>query len=134
MAQTKVPTLSTAVLADRPATQLELARAEAALGAARSFLYDSVEDLWRTLNAGREPTPRQVALYRIAAANAAETGASVARSAHVHAGGSSIYATSSLQRHMRDAEAITHHFTVAPHVWEDAGGVLLGRQPSAPLF
>jgi len=35
---------------------------------------------------------------------------------------------------MRDAEAITHHFTVAPYVWEDAGRVFLGRQPSAPIF
>jgi indole-3-acetate monooxygenase len=58
----------------------------------------------------------------------------VTRTAHVLAGGSSIYSSSSLQRHMRDAEAITHHFTVAPHVWEDAGRVFLGRQPTAPLF
>jgi alkylation response protein AidB-like acyl-CoA dehydrogenase len=134
LSQTKVPTLSTAVLADKPVTQIDLAQAEAALGAARAFLYESVEDLWRTVSAGQEPTLRQRALNRIAAAHAAETGASVTRTAHVLAGGSSIYTTSSLQRHMRDTEAITHHFTVAPHVWEDAGRVFLGRQPTAPVF
>jgi hypothetical protein len=52
----------------------------------------------------------------------------------VLAGGSAIYAASSLQRHTRDAEAITHHFTVAPYVWEDAGRVFLGRAPTAPMF
>jgi alkylation response protein AidB-like acyl-CoA dehydrogenase len=52
----------------------------------------------------------------------------------VLAGGSSIYRASSLQRHMRDAEAITHHFTVSPHVWEDAGRVLLGSPPAAPMI
>jgi hypothetical protein len=35
---------------------------------------------------------------------------------------------------MRDAEAIAHHFTVAPYVWEDAGRVFMGRQPTAPMF
>ena len=134
LAQKKIPTLSTVVLADKPAAQLEVARAEAALASARAFLHSSVEDLWQTAKAGRSPTPRQLAMNRVASSNAANTGASVARRAHVMAGGSSIYADSSLQRHMRDAEAITHHFTVAPHVWEDAGRVFLGRQPTAPIF
>jgi hypothetical protein len=58
----------------------------------------------------------------------------VTRTVNTLAGGSSIYVSSSLQRHARDAEALTHHFTVAPHVWEEAGRVLLGRQPRAPVF
>jgi alkylation response protein AidB-like acyl-CoA dehydrogenase len=58
----------------------------------------------------------------------------VARTANTLAGGSSIYSSSSLQRHARDAEAVTHHFTVAQHTWEEAGRVLLGRQPTIPVF
>jgi alkylation response protein AidB-like acyl-CoA dehydrogenase len=73
-------------------------------------------------------------MNRIAACNAADAGADVTRTAHVLAGGGSIYRSSSLQRHMRDAEAVTHHFTVAPHVWEDAGRIFLGRQPVTPVF
>jgi len=134
LAQTKTPTLSRAVLADRPVAQIDLARAEARLAAARAFLYETVDDLWQTASEGSQPTPRQLTMNRIAAANAAETGAAVARTANVLAGGSSIYTRSSLQRHMRDAEAITHHFTVAPHVWEDAGRVLLGREPASVVF
>ena len=49
-------------------------------------------------------------------------------------GGSAIYTSSSLQRHARDAEAVTHHFTVAPHTWEESGRVLLGREPIAAIF
>jgi alkylation response protein AidB-like acyl-CoA dehydrogenase len=63
-----------------------------------------------------------------------ETAASVAKTANTLAGGSSIYTRSPLQRHARDADAITHHFTAAPHVWEEAGRVLLGRQPSIGVF
>jgi indole-3-acetate monooxygenase len=134
LAQTKKPTFSMAVLADRPAAQLELARAEAALAAARSALYESVEDLWRTVTANAQPTPRQIAINRIACVHAAEVGAAITRTASVLAGGASIFKTASFQRHMRDAEAISHHFTVAPHVLEDAGRVLLGRAPTAPMF
>jgi alkylation response protein AidB-like acyl-CoA dehydrogenase len=134
IAQTKVPTFSKLVLADKPVTQIDLSRAEAALAAARAFLYESVADLWQTASAGRQPTERQRAMNRIACNHAAETGAAVARTAHHLAGGSAIYSHSPLQRAMRDAETITHHFTVAPHVWEDAGRVFLGRQPTAPFF
>ncbi|MGH7503395.1 MAG: acyl-CoA dehydrogenase family protein [Longimicrobiales bacterium] len=134
LAQTKVPSLYNAVLADKAIAHVELARAEAALGGARSFLHDTVEDMWRTVSAGDAPTRRQLALGRIAANHAVETAATVTRTVNTLAGGSSIYATSSLQRHARDAEAITHHFTVVPHIWEDAGRVLLGRQPIVPVF
>jgi alkylation response protein AidB-like acyl-CoA dehydrogenase len=122
------------VLADRPVAQVELARAEAALGAARSFLYDTIGDMWQSVSAGRAVTSRQLAFGRLATMNAAETAATVTRTANTMAGGSSIYSKSSLQRHARDAEAVTHHFTVAPHVWEEAGRVLLGRQPNTPAF
>ncbi len=134
LAQEKVPTLSTAPLADRPAAQLAVARAEAQLAAARAGLRASVDDLWDTVRSGRAPTPRQLAVNRAAANQAAETGAEITRMANRMAGGSSIYVSSSLQRHMRDADAVTHHFTVAPHVWEDAGRVFLGRAPVAPVF
>ena len=134
LAQTKVPTLYKTVLADRPVAQVELARAEAALGSARAFLYETVEDMWQTVSAGNTPTARQLALGRIACNHAAETGAKVAHTANTLAGGSAIYTKSSIQRHARDAEAVTHHFTVSPHVWEEAGRVLLGRTPNTPTF
>ena len=134
LAQTKAPAMSAAVLADKPVAQIEIARAEAALQAARAFLYDAVNDVWESLARGDAFTMRQEALLRAAATNAVEMAARVTATINTLGGSSSIYSTSSLQRHMRDAEAVTHHFTVAPHVWEDAGRVLLGRSPTMPIF
>jgi alkylation response protein AidB-like acyl-CoA dehydrogenase len=130
----KVPSLYTQVLADKPVAQVELARAEAALAGARAFLYDTAGAMWQSVLAGRTPPMRELALARAAVTHAAETAAAVTRTANTLAGGSAIYSTSSLQRHVRDAEAITHHFTVAPHVWEECGRVLLGREPTVPMF
>ena len=134
LAQSKVPTLYQQPLADKAVAQIEIARAEAALGGARAFLFETVEAMWETVLTGRPPSPRQVALLRIAAVRGAEISAEITRTANVLAGGSAIYSSSAMQRHARDAEALTHHFSVAPHSWEEAGRVLLGRDPIAPIF
>jgi alkylation response protein AidB-like acyl-CoA dehydrogenase len=133
-AQRRVPTFTMAPLADQPTAQIELARAEAKLSSARLLLREAIADLWRVVSTGDHPAPRQLAFARMAALNAAEVGASVTRTASLLGGGSAIYSSSSLQRHMRDAEAITHHFSVAQGVWEDVGRVLMGRKPNAPMF
>jgi indole-3-acetate monooxygenase len=134
LAQTKVPNMSMVTLAQRPVGQIEIARAEGELGAARSFLYDTVDDVWQTVVSGDQPTMRQRALCRIASTQATEVSARVARTASTLAGSTSVYNTSSLQRHARDADVITHHFSQSQHVWEDAGRALLGLEPLAPLF
>ena len=134
LAETKIPTMYTRPLAERATAQIDLARAEAHWGGARAFLYEIVEELWQTVREGRSPSKRQLALARAAMTNATDTAAAVTRMASILGGGEAIYATSSLQRHARDAEAITHHFTVAPHTWEQAGRVLLGRDPVVFVF
>ena len=90
LAQSKTPSLYTQVLADKAVAQVELARCEAALGAARSFLYETVDDMWQTVSSGRTPTKRQLALGRIAAIHGVETGAVVTRTANTLGGGSSL--------------------------------------------
>ena len=134
LAPSKTPALSMVRLSEKPLAQAEIARAEGALGAARAFLYETVGDAWRTLCDGQKPSLRQLALIRIACNQATETASKVAHTASTLAGGSSVYNSSPLQRHARDADVITHHMTQAPHVWEDAGRALMGLQPLAPIF
>ncbi|MGE0703894.1 MAG: acyl-CoA dehydrogenase family protein [Vicinamibacterales bacterium] len=134
LVQAKKPSLYEEPIAERPMTQIDLARAEGALGSARAFLLDQVGALWQTVSAGHAPASRQIALARIASTQAVETAATVTRTASTLGGGTSLFLTSALQQRARDAEALTHHFTVAPHTWEQAGRVLLGRQPGVPAF
>jgi alkylation response protein AidB-like acyl-CoA dehydrogenase len=134
VAQTKTPTLHMVVLAETPAAQADIAKAEASLAAARAFLYEMGGEIWEAACAGRPVSERTHALARLAGIHAAETAAKVAQTANRLGGGSSIYTSSALQRYARDAEAVTHHFTVAPQTWEQAGRVLLGRKPTLPIF
>jgi alkylation response protein AidB-like acyl-CoA dehydrogenase len=134
LAETRLPTFSTSPLADLSYAQVEIARAEAALGGARALLCESVAAAWRAAKSGVEATPREVAMLRVAGTNACEIAANVARAAGVLGGGNAIRTSSSLQRHVRDADALAHHFSVAPSVWADAGRVFCGRKPLAPMF
>src|SRR5439155_22703177 len=106
----KVGQGSTRTLAERAPTQLTVARAQAALGAARALYYEAIEDAWRAAQAD-EPVP--VALrteLRLAATHAVRTSADVARSMYDLGGGTAIYDDSPLQRRFRDAHTATAHF------------------------
>jgi alkylation response protein AidB-like acyl-CoA dehydrogenase len=133
-APTRVPALSMVPLGEKAVFQAEIARLEAQLGSARSFLYDTLDDLWETVASRQEPTRRQRALLRAACNNATEAVSHVTQRVNTLAGGSSVYNQSSIQRHARDAETITHHMTQSPYVWEDAGRMLMGLDPLAPIF
>ena len=134
VAGSRAPTLYMEPMAARAAAQVELARAEAALGGAWAFLHAAVDEVWRAVEGGGAPSARQIALARAACTQAVETAAAVTRTANTLAGGGALYAGSEIQRHARDAEAMTHHFAVAPFTWEQVGRVLLGAEPGVPAF
>jgi alkylation response protein AidB-like acyl-CoA dehydrogenase len=128
LAGAKTPTGSTRTLAERPATQAEVARAEARLRSARALLYETVEEAWASaVDSGEVSVDRRGAL-RMASTHAAATGAEVAAAAYSLGGGTAVYEPSgSLARRFRDANVATHHMLVAPATWELAGRLLLGQ-------
>jgi alkylation response protein AidB-like acyl-CoA dehydrogenase len=127
LAGAKTPTGSTRTLGQRATTQAEVARAEASLRGARAFLYETVEEAWQGATESGEVSVAQRAGLRLAATNAASTGAAVAETAYRLGGGSAIYDESPLQRRFRDAHVVTQHMLVAPPTWELTGRLLLGQ-------
>ncbi len=131
LAGAKVPTLSTRKLAERAATQQGVARAEAAVRAARAHLFDATERAWDAARAGGEiPVDLRVAL-RLAATHAVEASAGAVDAAYSLGGGSAIYDTNPLGRRFRDVHAATQHMLVAPSTWELTGRALLGLELDA---
>jgi alkylation response protein AidB-like acyl-CoA dehydrogenase len=86
------------------------------------------------VSSGQEPSRRQRAIVRAASNHATEAVVAVTQTVSTLAGASSVYNTSALQRHARDAEVLSHHMTQSPHVWEDAGRMLMGFDHLAPIF
>jgi len=125
LAAAKVPALSQRRLAERSAIQMEVARAEAMLQAARAYLFERVASATAAAAHADIATGERAAL-RLAASHATASAASVVDRMYEAAGGTAIYATSPLQRCFRDVHAVTQHVMVAPTAWELAGRVLLG--------
>jgi indole-3-acetate monooxygenase len=126
LATKKTPMMSSQSLAERSSTQAEVARARASLLAARAFMFDEVGKAWERAAGGHDFDLDQRVRLRLAAVHATRTAADVVDAMYDLGGGTSIYATSPLQRQFRDVHAVTQHIVVAPATYELAGRVLLG--------
>ena len=131
LAVEKTPALGRRRLAERSATQSRVAEAEAALGGARAYLREAIDEAFASAEAGGAIPLALRSRLRIAATGAARAAAHVATSMYELGGGSSIYRASALQRCLRDAHVVTQHAMVAEGTLELAGRVLLGLDTDA---
>jgi len=126
LAGSKKPQGSTRSLAERAATQAEIAGAEARLAAAWSLMLDATDDTFQGALAGRPSTVGQRRRIRLAATHATQTAAEVAASMFRTAGGAAVYRISPIQRCFRDTAVAAQHAMVAPRTMETAGRLRMG--------
>ena len=134
IAQGKKPQYSSKTLAQSGFTQVEVARAEGKLRAARAFLLDELGSAWESALAGHDVSVAARTGIRLAATHAASIGAEVADAAFTLAGGTAVYDTSLLGRCMRDAHIVTQHIQTAPKLNETIGKLLLGVDVDTSMF
>jgi alkylation response protein AidB-like acyl-CoA dehydrogenase len=116
-------------LGDRVYVQLEVARIEAELRAARSWFYEAIDDVWRVLVAGGKPEDHQVSMLRLSATHAARVGADVARRAQMLSGMTGVYESSPLAQQVRDAQMVTQHAFMGDITYQNAGAMRFGLSP-----
>jgi indole-3-acetate monooxygenase len=114
--------------------QETIAWAEAHLGAARAFVYSTLEDLWATLSQGDKPTVRQRANYRLMITYSHQAAKHLISKLYDLAATSSIFRTSRLERDMRDIITACQHRVVHLKMYRPAGRLLLGLDPEEPFF
>jgi alkylation response protein AidB-like acyl-CoA dehydrogenase len=122
------------LLKNLPRVRLAVARAESALGAARAYVYESVEQLWKELEergAASPETRRNAGLARI---HAHRMACDVARLAFETAGPPAVYASSPLDRLLRDAMTINQHLLFNDGVLEELGAMAFGDEVSTRFF
>jgi indole-3-acetate monooxygenase len=134
LAQGKKPQFSSRTLAQSGFTQVELARADAELRAARAFLHDELALAWASASAGGVVSLVARTGIRQAAVHAATTSARVADTAFTLAGGTAVYDTSLLGRCLRDAHVVTQHIQTAPKLNETIGKLILGIDVDTSMF
>jgi alkylation response protein AidB-like acyl-CoA dehydrogenase len=127
LTQTKTPVLSTGVIADHAGVQATMGRARASIAAARAYLRDSLADVWQRVEAGQAPTMADRGSLWLAATHAAHTAVAAIETLYTAGGSSSVYASSPLDRCLRDARTATQHIGTQEVNFELAGQQLLGR-------
>jgi indole-3-acetate monooxygenase len=126
LAGVKTPTASRNLLREHALVQRDLARAEALVGAGHAYLYQTLEEAWRAVCAGRALSDRQRAMLWLAGTHA-EACATEAVDLMFSAGGATaVYATSPLERCLRDIRTAVQHIAVVPNNYLMAGQALLG--------
>ncbi len=121
-------------LADRAYYRMDVAKVEAALRAARSFFYESCDEVWQSVLAGDEVSDEQNALLRLAATYAAHTSATVVRTVFELSGTATIHTTHPMQRLLRDSLVVPQHAFLGHAMYDAAGAVLMGLAPTVPGF
>ena len=127
LATKKTPLLAESTLARNGHFEFELANADTALRAARALLYESAESVWATAARGTSLSLEDRARIRAAAVWTTNRATEVVTSAYRAGGGSSVYASSPLQRRLRDVNALTQHFLVRNDTLTTAGAILAGQ-------
>src|SRR6476661_1644341 len=114
------------LLKNLPRVRLAVARAESLLGSARAYVYETVQRLWDEVEkkgAGSTKTRRDVGLARI---HAHRTACEIVQLAFDTAGPAAVYASSPLDRLLRDAVTINQHLLFNDGVLEELGAMALG--------
>lgn len=125
-ASRSVPQAGTRPLSARATVQDAVARAEAQLQSARCYLLASVDTAWQ---AAQQPDALPLDArrdLRLAASHAVHTSAELVARLYTLAGGGAVFASSPLQRALRNVQVATQHMMVGDATFELTGRLLLG--------
>jgi alkylation response protein AidB-like acyl-CoA dehydrogenase len=117
------------LLCDEPHVQSAVGQAEALVAGARTYIYDRLDDIWKTLVAGNRLTIQQRARYRLAVLQEHANCLTAVELLYKAYGGAAVYASSPLDRALRDLHTINQHTMNSPKIYETAGRVLMGLDP-----
>jgi alkylation response protein AidB-like acyl-CoA dehydrogenase len=125
----KTPQGMRKTLANRPETQMEVARAESELRSAHAWLREATAHAWNAVSSGSPLSQQQRGELRLASAHAGRMSASAVTRVYELGGGTSVYRKSPLQRHFRDVHVAARHMMVGNSVLDD-----LAEQPRMHIF
>lgn len=122
---------------DIPRVQSAIAEAEMRLGAARSYVFSSLEVQWQKIEQGKALSKKERVDVWASRLNAFQTARDVVRLLYDTVGGSAIY-TNSLQkkrpldRALRDTQTMCQHLVGQYKTLEMSGALLLGESDTSP--
>ena len=114
--------------------QSEVARAEARLRGARSFLLTSLEATWGAAGQAGAVSLDQRILIRLAASHAIREAREVADAAYHAAGATAIFTSGPFERRFRDLHTVAQQVQGRDDHWETVGRFLFGLTPDTTFL
>lgn len=130
LAGVKKPTRSQDLLRARPVAQSQLGEAEGLLRAGRAFLFEALGEAWEVARRGEPLSWKQRGLVRLSATQAATQAVQAVDIAYRAGGASSVYASTQLERCLRDIRAASQHLQLSTTNYEIAGQMFFGAEMS----
>ena len=121
LSQTKVPVLSQAVLADKPVANSKVGRSRALIESGHAYARGALAKQWAAVCDGHRPTMADRGALWLAATHAAQTALEAIELLYSAGGADSVYATSALDRCLRDARTAVQHICTQEINYEVAG-------------
>jgi indole-3-acetate monooxygenase len=134
LALDKTPTFTEGPLAANPLFQNQFGEADTQLRAARAALHAEADTVWAKAQGGSPFTPEDRARVRGTTTWVARTAAAIVDTAYEAGGSTSLHTSNPLQRRLRDAHALTQHFTMKADTFTKVGAVLAGQDVDLALF
>ena len=106
--------------------QQAVARAEAQLGAARAYVYQSLDAQWARLERGEPLSVKERADTFLARQNAFQTGRAVVQLMYDTIGGAAVYSSNPFDRPLRDMMTACQHIVAQEKTLASVGSLLLG--------
>ncbi|MGE0621412.1 MAG: acyl-CoA dehydrogenase family protein [Pseudomonadales bacterium] len=122
----KVDRVSRAPYREMQSVRHAVAKAEAKLGAARAYVYSSLEAQWHKLERDEPLTPAERAATFLARQHAFQTAREVVQIIYDTIGGAAVYAKAPFDRQMRDMMTACQHIVAQEKTAAEVGGLLLG--------
>jgi alkylation response protein AidB-like acyl-CoA dehydrogenase len=128
VARNKVPRGAKSPLRDNAAVQTNLAVAEVNLRAARTYLLQSMAEIWKDLCAGAMITVKQRIIIRMASTHAIHKAREAVDFAWNAAGATAIFESHPLERRFRDMHTVTQQLQGQLRHFETVGAWMMGAE------
>jgi alkylation response protein AidB-like acyl-CoA dehydrogenase len=130
LAAVKKPLATQELLRTSAVAQSQLGEAEGLLRAGRAFMFEALSEAWSVVCGGASLDWHQRGLLWLSATQATTQSLQALDLVYRAGGASSVYATTQLERCLRDIRTASQHLTVMPTNYEVAGQYFLGADVS----
>lgn len=134
MLETKTSKATLSRATEESTVRSGLARAGAMIGSSRSYVYDTLAELFAGVGEGRRPEFAQRARWAGSVVNAGLNCRDAVQLLVDIVGSSALQRSCLLNRHQRDLNTMALHGLTQRRVWEWAGGLYFGHQPPLHVY